>query len=76
MDSFDLGILACLEEDGRQSFAAIADQVSLSKTPCWTRVQILEAHAQIEHHALITTARSNIETHKQRIRVSTHAIKQ
>jgi Lrp/AsnC family leucine-responsive transcriptional regulator len=59
MDSFDLAILACLEADGRQSFGAIAEQVSLSKTPCWTRVQSLEAsgvikgyRAVIDPHAL------------------------
>lgn len=47
MDNFDLGILAALEADGRQPFSAIAEQVSLSKTPCWARVQLLERSGAI-----------------------------
>ena len=42
MDSYDLALLRELERDGRQSFAGLADNVGLSKTPCWTRVQDLE----------------------------------
>lgn len=42
IDRTDLAILAALETDGRQSYAAVAEQVGLSKTPCWTRVQNLE----------------------------------
>jgi Lrp/AsnC family leucine-responsive transcriptional regulator len=47
MDVLDLAILASLERDGRQSFAALAENVGLSKTPCWTRVQELEKSAAI-----------------------------
>ena len=42
MDQIDHAILAALEQDGRRSFANLADAVGLSKTPCWTRVQALE----------------------------------
>jgi len=42
MDSFDLAILRLLEADGRQSYVGLAEQVGLSKTPCWARVQALE----------------------------------
>lgn len=47
MDSLDFAILASLERDGRQSFASLADDVGLSKTPCWVRVQILEKSGTI-----------------------------
>jgi len=43
MDQLDHAIIASLECDGRQSFSALANSVGLSKTPCWTRVQSLEA---------------------------------
>src|ERR1700753_66238 len=42
MDKIDHRILTLLEEDARQSFAELGEQVSLSKTPCWQRVRELE----------------------------------
>ncbi len=42
MDKIDHRILTALEEDGRQSFAELGEQVGLSKTPCWQRVRELE----------------------------------
>lgn len=42
MDGFDHAILGLLETDARQSYVALAEQVGLSKTPCWARVQSLE----------------------------------
>ena len=42
MDRYDWSILAQLERDGRQPFSTIAEKVGLSKTPCWTRVQVME----------------------------------
>jgi Lrp/AsnC family leucine-responsive transcriptional regulator len=52
MDKFDLAILASLERDGRQSFVDLAEEVGLSKTPCWTRVQALEKNGTIRgYHA-------------------------
>jgi Lrp/AsnC family leucine-responsive transcriptional regulator len=47
MDKFDLAILRALESDARQSFADLAGQVGMSKTPCWNRVQALEASGAI-----------------------------
>jgi Lrp/AsnC family leucine-responsive transcriptional regulator len=47
MDPMDVAIIAALESDGRQSFASLAENVGLSKTPCWTRVQTLEASGAI-----------------------------
>lgn len=37
-----MSLLAALEADGRQSFAALAERSGLSKTSCWSRVQGLE----------------------------------
>src|SRR5258707_12868037 len=48
MDKIDRAILETLEADGRESFGAIAERVSLSKTPCWTRVQNLERMGAIK----------------------------
>ena len=42
MDKIDHRILTSLEDDARQSFAELGDQVGLSKTPCWQRVRELE----------------------------------
>ena len=42
MDKIDHRILTLLEEDARQSFAELGEQVTLSKTPCWQRVRELE----------------------------------
>lgn len=42
LNALDLKIVSALEADARISFAALADQVGLSKTPCWKRVKALE----------------------------------
>jgi Lrp/AsnC family transcriptional regulator, leucine-responsive regulatory protein len=41
-DRTDDAILRILEKDGRLSFNALAEQIGLSKTPTWARVQALE----------------------------------
>ena len=51
MDPTDHAILAALEDDGRRSFANLAEAVGLSKTPCWTRVQALEEAGVIRGYA-------------------------
>jgi Lrp/AsnC family transcriptional regulator, leucine-responsive regulatory protein len=43
LDRVDRAILAALEADGRLSFAELGERVGLSKSPCWKRVQALEA---------------------------------
>ncbi len=43
MDLIDRKILAALQEDASISIAELADRVGLSQTPCWKRVQKLEA---------------------------------
>ncbi|MES2035156.1 MAG: Lrp/AsnC family transcriptional regulator [Pseudomonadota bacterium] len=42
MDQIDRELLTLLERDARQSFAELADQTGLTKSPCWKRVQTLE----------------------------------
>ncbi|WP_395341787.1 Lrp/AsnC family transcriptional regulator [Ningiella sp. W23] len=42
MDKTDIQILKVLQEDGRISLSDLADEVGLSKTPCWNRVKHLE----------------------------------
>jgi Lrp/AsnC family leucine-responsive transcriptional regulator len=42
LDALDRRIVAALERDGRISFAVLAEEVGLSKTPCWKRVKALE----------------------------------
>jgi len=42
MDKIDRRLLTSLEENARLSFAALGEQVGLSKTPCWQRVRELE----------------------------------
>ncbi len=43
MDAIDRKILVALQKDANISIAELADQVGLSQTPCWKRVQKLEA---------------------------------
>lgn len=48
MDKIDHRILTALEDDARQSFAELGEQVGLSKTPCWQRVRDLERQGVIK----------------------------
>lgn len=43
MDRTDLKILAILQDDSSLTVAEVAAQVNLSQTPCWRRIQKLEA---------------------------------
>ena len=47
MDATDLKILAILQEDASVSVGEIANRVGLSQTPCWRRIQRLEASGVI-----------------------------
>src|SRR4051812_2580623 len=47
MDSIDYKILRSLQEDASISIAELADRVGLSQTPCWKRIQRLEANGVI-----------------------------
>lgn len=43
MDEIDRKLLAILQQDATLSVAQMADRVGLSATPCWKRIQKLEA---------------------------------
>ncbi|NWG23019.1 MAG: Lrp/AsnC family transcriptional regulator [Pseudorhodoplanes sp.] len=47
MDAIDRKILAVLQEDASLSVAEIGQRVGLSSTPCWKRIQRLEADGVI-----------------------------
>jgi Lrp/AsnC family transcriptional regulator len=47
MDAIDRKILAVLQDDASLSVADIGNKVGLSSTPCWKRIQRLEADGVI-----------------------------
>jgi len=47
LDAIDRKILTVLQEDASLSVAEIGDRVGLSSTPCWKRIQRLEAEGVI-----------------------------
>src|SRR5437588_9738827 len=48
MDAIDRKILGLLQQDASHSVAEIGHRVGLSSTPCWKRIQRLEAAGIIE----------------------------
>ena len=48
MDAIDKKILVVLQEDASLSVAEIGQRVGLSSTPCWKRIQKLEAEGVIQ----------------------------
>jgi len=57
LDSYDLKILEILQRDASQQVAQIAEQVGLSTTPCWRRIQRLKAEGVIERQVALVDAR-------------------
>lgn len=53
MDAIDRRILTCLQADATLTVADIADQVGLSQTPCWRRIQNLEKAGIIRQRVAI-----------------------
>lgn len=47
MDAIDRKILTILQDDATISIAELAERVHLSQTPCWKRIQKLEANGYI-----------------------------
>ena len=47
LDAIDRKILSVLQQDASLSVAEIGDRVGLSSTPCWKRIQRLEAEGVI-----------------------------
>jgi len=46
----DIDILNTMQRDGRISNAKLANQVSLSETPCWRRLKKLEEEGYIQNY--------------------------
>ncbi|KEP68301.1 Lrp/AsnC family transcriptional regulator [Thioclava sp. BHET1] len=48
MDLVDIDLLRRLEENARLSFAELAEQMQMTKTPVWKRVKALESSGAIQ----------------------------
>jgi Lrp/AsnC family transcriptional regulator, cysteine-sensing transcriptional activator len=53
MDAIDRKILTVLQDDASLSVAEIGNRVGLSSTPCWKRIQRLEADGVIQKRVAI-----------------------
>jgi Lrp/AsnC family transcriptional regulator len=53
MDKTDLKILNLLQEDASMTVAKISEQVHLSPTPCWRRIQKLEETGVIQRRVVL-----------------------
>ena len=63
MDRIDRKILSLLQRSVTQSVAELAEQVGLSPSPCWRRIQNLEAAGVIARRvALLDRRRLNLGT--------------
>jgi Lrp/AsnC family transcriptional regulator len=61
MDAIDRKILACLQADSAMPIEEIAQQAGLSNSPCWRRIQKLEASGVIKARvALLDPAKMNV----------------
>ena len=57
MDRIDRHILKILQENASATVAEIADKVGLSQTPCWKRIQKLEATGVVQKRVAIVAPR-------------------
>src|SRR5882672_1655876 len=53
MDAIDRKILGVLQQDASLSVAEIGNRVGLSSTPCWKRIQKLEAEGVIQRRVAV-----------------------
>jgi len=53
MDAIDRKILSVLQQDASLSVAEIGNRVGLSSTPCWKRIQKLEAEGVIQRRVAV-----------------------
>ena len=61
MDSKDKKILSLLQQNAMYTAAELAEQVGLSTTPCWRRVQRLEQEGYLQKRvALLDHAKMNV----------------
>ena len=57
LDSVDADILECLQGNARLTNAKLAKRISLSETPCWRRVKLLEKAGVIEGYQAVLSRR-------------------
>lgn len=61
LDATDRHILALLQKDATLAVQSIAEQVNLTTSPCWRRIQQLEAQGYIQQRvALLSRERLNL----------------
>ena len=61
LDKFDQAILEALQEDATVPVSELASRIGLSATPCWRRIQRLEAQGLIRKRvALLDPQRLNV----------------
>lgn len=61
LDEFDRRLLALLQEDAALSVNELAEKVGLSPSPCWRRIQKLEAEGYIRARvALLDPKKMNV----------------
>ena len=53
MDAIDRKILTVLQQDASLSVAEVGNRVGLSSTPCWKRIQKLEAEGVIQKRVAV-----------------------
>lgn len=56
LDNTDMQLLALIQSDDSISVDLMAQQVGLSKTPCWRRIQKLEKAGYIKRHVALLNA--------------------
>ncbi|OIQ77252.1 leucine-responsive regulatory protein [mine drainage metagenome] len=61
MDKFDKAILDALQDDSTMQIGELASRIGLTSTPCWRRIQRLEAQGLIRKRvALLAPDRLNV----------------
>jgi Lrp/AsnC family transcriptional regulator len=77
MDKFDRAILDALQDDATLPIGELANRIGLTSTPCWRRIQRLEAEGLIRKRvALLAPERLNVGvTVFVSIRTSQHNLK-
>lgn len=58
LDRTDRALLAALQNNARLTIAELADQVSLTTSPCWRRVKLLEEHGYITGYQAIVSPKA------------------
>ena len=57
LDAIDVRILEILQQDAERQVAQIAEQIGLSTTPCWRRIQRLKETGVITRQVALVDAR-------------------